>query len=66
MREILFRFLMLWLAIFVGLVIISFLLNWSLFVQYFNMMMGQLILSIVLIVILVGAIIYMISAMFRR
>lgn len=65
MKEILLRFLLLWLAIFAGLIVISFILNWDVFVQYFSEMVFQLISSIVIMVILIGAMIYLISLLFR-
>lgn len=65
MRRILLRFLLIWLLIFLGLVLLSFVMHWGLFVQYFSAMMEQLIGTIVVLVILIGAILYMIGSLFR-
>lgn len=59
MLDILRRFLLLWLTILLALVVLSFALNWSLFLTICSQAFGSLLHSLAILGIMIAAIVYL-------
>lgn len=66
MRDVFIRFLLIWLIIFGFLIVISFVINWDLFLQVCSASFNNLIETIFTIGLIIAGIFYLISIIFRR